>query len=153
MVPENKEEKAIIAALAEGGWDVVAFTASKRYAKLPHNSAEMKAGVARPIISYVRTNGPVTIAGKYRRDFSTGAYYEGLDKQALAAIDSGKDSTEFDYESWKFVTRQVPARQECLSCHIERDGLKVKVGDNIGIFLLGFKKVADSEKLPPLPAR
>jgi hypothetical protein len=141
MLPENPEEMAILDSLNAAGWDVVAFTASKGMMKHAHQDRVTKQIIVDgPPTEIARANGPVKIAGKDRKDFSTGAIYEGLDHEALAAINSGKESVQFQYGAWEFVTQRVHAQAECLSCHESKLGHKIKLGDTIGIYMLGFKR-------------
>lgn len=130
--PENEDEKRIQKDLS--GWDVVALTASKPKPLLGRNGQPSKGTV------YVRVNGPVSVAGLTQKDFQAGAYYPPIQEEAQKALQTGADGYEFDYKDWHFVTRKVAATETCVSCHSSRDGHKVKVGDSIGIYLLGFRR-------------
>lgn len=141
MTPENKEERAILASLNSSGWDTVAFTARYQYLQNGHQDHATKRWVSdgKPI-EIARVNGPVLIAGQERRDFRTGTAYPELERLAKVSLDSGRENSGFDYNGWKFITQRVHARPECLSCHTKQKGGTIKVGDSIGLFLLGFKK-------------
>lgn len=141
MIPENPEEKSVLDSLTKSGWDVVAFTASE-HLRIPSHQDPVtkKRTIDGPAQNVAIVNGPVRIAGQDRRDFSAGPNHPDLDRLAATAIDSGKESSEFSNGDWQFVTRRVHARAMCLSCHTKRDGHEVKVGDTIGIFMLGFRK-------------
>jgi hypothetical protein len=141
MVPENDEETAILGSLKAAGWDAVAFTASEHRTYHAHDDPVTHAVIYEPGFTVdANVHGPVLIAGQYREDFRAGMPEPELDAAAKKAIDSGKENVEFDYQTWRFVAQRVHAQQQCLSCHRQRYP-KMKVGDMIGIYMVGFRKL------------
>jgi hypothetical protein len=137
MQPENPEERAIVGELEKSGWSVIAFTARYRYFLL---GSRQGANPERKKLLTARANGPVAIAGSTDREFVNGAIYQELNAGAKLALDSGKDNYRFNYGDWSMISRRVIATKDCVGCHEDLDHKPIKVGQTIGIYILGFRK-------------
>jgi hypothetical protein len=155
FVPENAQEREVVAEIEQSGLMMVLYLASRNILGTEPDDKD------RYLTLHAHLRGPVALTkSSPKTDWPEISSLWRQARKAMQDFDSDKSAFQYEFsaEGKDFIARPVRAQESCLKCHTTEtylsitpssDGLtrRLGVGDPIGVLLYAYAKSEESNNI------